>query len=88
MSRVTVVRDARIAERADEDRVELAQHLVAVGGQRLAGLEVVIGAPRQVLEIETAAERDAGGLQDFDSFRRDVLANPVSCYDCDPHLSW
>ena len=75
---VTVVGDARIAERADEDRVELAQHLVAVGGQRLAGLQVVIGAPRQMLEIEAAAERLADRLQDLDRFRRDVLADPVA----------
>ena len=83
VARVTVVGDARIAERADEDRVELAQHLVAVGGQRLAGLQVVIGAPRQMLEIEAAAERVADGLQDFHSFRRDVLADPVSGDDRD-----
>ena len=81
VARVAVVGDARIAERADEDRVELAQHLVAVGGQRLAGLQVVIGAPRQVLEIETAAERVSDGLQDFDSFRRDVLPDAVSRND-------
>ena len=52
VARVAVVGDARIAERADEDRVELAQQLVAVGRQRLAGLQVVIGAPRQMLELE------------------------------------
>ena len=74
VARVAIVGDTRIAKRADEDRVELAQHLVAVGGQRLAGLQIVIGAPREMLEIETAAEHVADGFQDLDSFRRDVLS--------------
>ena len=86
VARVTVVGDARIAERADEDRVELAQHLVAVGGQRLAGLQVVIGAPRQMLEIEAAAEDVADRLQDLDGFGGDVLADAVAGDDRNVHV--
>ena len=49
--------DARIAERADEDRVELVpQHVVAVGRNRDAGLQEVVRAPGQHFEIERAAE--------------------------------
>ena len=88
VARVAVVGDARIAERADEDRVELAQHLVAVGRQRLAGLQIVIGAPRQVLEIEAAAEDLADGLQHLDGFRGDVLADAVAGDDRNSHFFW
>ena len=62
VARVPIVGHARIAERADEDGVELvAQHAVAVGGQRLAGRQVVIGAPGKRLEVErvTAARATA-----------------------------
>ena len=58
VARVPVVGHARIAERADEDRVELSRSIVvAVGRHGIAGREVVVGAPRQVLEVERPAER-------------------------------
>ena len=89
VARVAVVGDARIAQRADEDRLELvAQHLVAVGRQRLAGLQVVIGAPRQVLEIEPASEHLAGRLQHLDRFGGDVLADSVAGNDRNTHFFW
>ncbi len=56
VARVTVVGHTRIAERADEDRVELPQRRVAVGRHRDAGAQVMIGAPRQRLELDRAAE--------------------------------
>ena len=86
VARVAVVGDTRIAKRADEDRIELAQQLVAIGGHRFAGLQIVIGAPREMLEIETASEHVADGLQDLDSFRCDVLPDPVSRDDCNAHF--
>ena len=56
LARVPVVGHARIAERADQDGVELPQQVVAVRRQRLAGRDVVVGAPGQVLELERPAE--------------------------------
>ncbi len=51
---MAIVRHARIAERADEDRVERAQCVVSVGRNRLAGVEIVVGAPRQMMQIDPA----------------------------------
>ena len=62
-----------IAERADEDRVEAAERLVAVGRDRFAGLQVVIRAPRQFVQIE-AANR----VQYLDRFRCHLTADSVS----------
>ena len=80
VARVPVVGDARVAERADEDRVELvAQHAVAVRRQRLAGGEKVIGAPRQVDEIDRSRRRRGGrGLEHLDRLGGDVLADAVA----------
>ena len=70
---MTVVGHTRIAERADEDGVERSQRVVAVRGNRLAGREVVIGAPRQVMEID-AADR----LEDLHGLGGDLLADAVA----------
>ena len=56
VARVPVVGYARVAQRAEEDGVELPQRVVAVRRHRNARLEIVVGAPRQVLEIETPAK--------------------------------
>ena len=66
VARVPVVGHARIAQRADEDGVELVpQHRVAVRRNRDAGLQVVIRAPRERLEIEPASEHVARRAQAF-----------------------
>ena len=82
---MTVVGHARIAERADEDRVELAQHLVSVRGKRLAGLQKVIGAPRQMLKVDPPAKDRADRLQHLDGFGGDVLADAVAGDDRNLH---
>ena len=56
VARVAIVGHARIAERADEDRVELAQQVVAARRHRHVRFEVVVRAPGQVLEVEPPAE--------------------------------
>ena len=86
VARVPVVGHARIAERADEDRVELvAQHRVAVGRHRDAGLEEVVGAPRQRLELERSARTAADRAQHLDRFGGDFLADAVAGDDRNTH---
>ena len=88
VARMRVVRHARVAERPDENRVEVvAQHPVAVGRQRHAGPEVVLRAPGQYLEVERAAEDLADSSQDFDGFRRHVDADAVAGNDGYSHRS-
>ena len=78
---------ARIAERADEDRIERAQQIVAVGRERLVRLQVVVRAPWQVLEVEGASELLADSVQHLHGFRRDVLPDPVAREDRYAHDS-
>ena len=49
--------------------------------------EEVVGAPRQVLELERPAEPLADGLEHLDGFGSDVLADPVTGNDCYSHSS-
>ena len=85
VARVSVVGHARIAERSDEHRVELAQQIVSVGRNRDAGLQVVIGAPRQVFEIEAAAEPLADRAEHLDGLGGDLLPDAVTRNDCEAH---
>ena len=80
VARVAHVGNARIAERADVDRVELvAQPRVAVRRQADARLQIIVGAVRQHLEIQLASEHLAhrtnhlhglGGHVDADAVAR------------------
>src|SRR5947208_15520793 len=85
VARVTHVGNARVPERADEDGVELAQHRVAVRRQRDAGLQVIVGAVRQHLEIERPAERVADRANDLDGLGGDVDADAITGYDSYSH---
>ena len=67
VARMAVVGHPRIPERADEDRVELPQQIVAVRRDRLAGLQKVVGAPGQVLELEPTAELLANASSTFNA---------------------
>ena len=88
VARVPHVGDARIAERADENRVEIvAQHRVAVGRQADPGLEVMTGAVGQQLEVEAAAEGLACRAHRLHRFGGDVNADAVSGNHCDAHGS-
>src|SRR5262249_28772886 len=85
---VYVVRHSRIAERADEDRVEvLAKRPVSVGGKRLAGPQIVLGAPRQDVEVELAAENIADTAQYLDGLGRHFDADAVAGDDGYSHRS-
>ena len=84
VARVPVVGHARIAERADEDRVELPQQCRS----RLAGMvtpvcEIVIGAPGQVLEVEAPPESLPDGLEHLDRFGRHFFPDAVAGDHCD-----
>ena len=71
---------AGIAQGAEQDGVEIArQHGEAVGGDGGAVLEVAVGAPVEVRELE----RRAGGGQHLDGFRGDFFADAVAGNDGD-----
>ena len=75
---VAVVGNARIPERADEHGVELAQVIVPVRRDGHTGLQVVIGAPGQVLHVERPPEAIARRRQHLHRFRGDFLSNSVA----------
>src|SRR5215472_14305194 len=88
VARVSVVRHAWIAERSDEDGVEIVpQHRVTVRRDRDSRLEIVIGAPPQHLEVEPAAEDVAHAAEDFESLGGHLHADPVASNDSDARQS-
>ena len=71
---------ARIAERADEDGIEVArQHLEAVGGDGGAVDEIAVGAPVEAGELDGGAR----GANHFQRVGNDFLADAVSGNNCD-----
>ena len=83
---VPVVGNARVAQRADEDGVELVpQHRVAVRWNRDAGLQEIVRAPRERLEIEPAPEHVRHGAHGLDRLRSRLDANSVAGDDCYTH---
>src|SRR5205085_4743942 len=87
VARVPVVGRARIAERADEDRVEPAQRVVAVRRDGDAGLEIVVGPPRKVLELELPAKDFADAGEYLHRFRRYLFADSIAWDDRYSHSS-
>ena len=86
VSRVAHVGNARIAERTDENGVEIvAQHRVAVRRQADSRLEVVVGAVRQQFEVEPTAECLGNRANYLDGLGSDVDADAVSGNHCDAH---
>ena len=73
-----VVWNARVAEGADEDRVERAKGVVAAGGYRDPGGQVVAGTPRELFDFVVAE-----GSQDVDRFGDDLGPNAVARDDRD-----
>ena len=74
---------ARIAQRSDEDGVEVArQHVESVGRNGGAVDEVAVGAPVEGGELE----RRARGAQHVESVGDDFLADSVSGDDGDASL--
>ena len=61
------------------------KQVVAARRDRDLRFEVVVGAPREMLDLEAAAESVADGVDDFQCLGGDVLADAVSGDDCDAH---
>ena len=72
-----------VADGAEEDAVELAELVEAVGGEGFAGLEVAVAAPVEVGELELEAVLLGDCLEDFDAFGRYFRAGAVAADDCD-----
>ena len=60
--------DVGMADGAEEDRVELAELVEAVGGERFAGFEVAVAAPVEIGEFELEVLELGDGLENFDAF--------------------
>ena len=76
-------RHVGVADGAEEDRVELAELVEAVGGQRFAGFEVAVAAPVEVLSLEREVFELGDGLEDLDAFGGDFGAGAVAADDGD-----
>ncbi len=86
VARVRHVRDARVAERAHEDRVVVrAQVVERAFRQRLARLQVVVRAPGEFRRRDVELPGLRRGAQDFQRLFRDVDADPVAGNDRDSH---
>ena len=79
-----MVRHAGKAHRAQQDRVERAQHLDAVLRHHPAGLAVGLAAPVEMLPVEADVVAPAGGLQHPHGLGHDLLADAVAGDDRDP----
>ena len=77
------VRDFRIADGAEEDRVVFLESLPAVVGKDLAGLLVLRGTPRQAVPLESGAGLLACGFDGANRLVDDLGADAVSTNDCD-----
>src|SRR6185295_11754388 len=76
-----IIGDARIAERAEQNGVEAPQQVEPAGRHRDAGLEKVVRAPRQLLELERSSRSRRDGFENLDCFCCDFLADPVAGND-------
>ena len=85
--RVAIVGHARIADRADEHRIELvAQHRVPVRRHGHAGLEVVLGAPREFFDNERAPEDVTDAAEHTNRLSDHFLADSVAGDQRDAHV--
>jgi hypothetical protein len=73
-----VIRDAGVADRAEEDGVEGAELLEAVGGHHPAGVQVRFAAPIKFLPAALETKAAAGGFEDANAFRNDFLTDTVA----------
>ena len=75
--------DVGMADRAEQDRVELAQLVEAVGRQRFARFEIAVAAPVEVREVELEVFQLGDGLQNFHAFGGDFRPGAVAADDGD-----
>ena len=74
--------DVGMADGAEEDGVELAELVEAVGGERFAGFEVAVAAPVEIGELELEVLEFGDGLEDLDALGRHFRARAVAADDC------
>jgi hypothetical protein len=77
-----VIGHARIANRAEIDRVELQQLIDAVGIHHAAGLKVVVTAPRDLRELAPEAALLGGKVEDLDAGGNDFFSDAVARDHC------
>ena len=84
--------DVGMADGAEQDRVELAELVEAVGGQRFARFEIAVAAPVEVGQLELDVFELGDGLEDFHAFGGDFGAGAVAADDgdlsCARHDDW
>ena len=74
-----IPRNARIPQRADEDRVEVLAEALHLGGRdRFAGGEVVVGAVRQHLDLDSRTIDRLDDVEHLERFVDDFGAYPIS----------
>ena len=73
-----MVEDARETDRAEEDRIVIADLREPVGGHHRAGCKVVLAAPREMLPLEAQTEALGDRIDDANSLRNDLAADAVS----------
>jgi len=92
VARVRHVRNPQVPEGAHEDRgVVLAPALELIRRHGDTGREVVVGAPREVLELDRQREALGRGLQHLHRLHGHVLADAVSRHHGDalrPAILW
>ena len=79
-----MVRDTRIAAGAEKDRVELLQGLDPVFGHQAAGLVEALATPVELREAVLDPEPGTGSLEDPETFRHHLPADPVAGNDRNP----
>ena len=70
---MAVIRHPRVPQRAHQNRVNRSERVVAAWRNRHAGLQIVVGAPRQFLEFEAA-----NGAEHLDRLRGHLAADAVA----------
>ncbi len=79
-----VVGNVRIASRAEQDRILVADGIESVCGHHHPVLAIVVAAPIEVFEFEREGLRGAGErFKDLRASRYDFLANAVTGNGCD-----
>ena len=77
-----VIRHARIAHRAEKNRVEGAKLREAVVGHHLSRLDVGFAAPVKMRERIVDSEAPARGFEHAQSFGHDFFSNAVAGNHC------
>src|SRR5580704_11663020 len=78
-----MIGNARMSHGSKKDCVKGTQLLQPVGGHHLSGTKVGLAAPVERMPIDPKPEKGAGGFNDADSFRHDLLTDTIPGNDRD-----